>query len=258
MCPEDGQPGILIAVSSRAEGSSELFTKVVQEGVEKARAEATTGVLSLQQPKVVNAPFRKQEKQEVNVQEEFMQEGILQLGDGGLGGRDEELIGGEKHGQEAVEEHTQPQQQRLQEEPPASTPSAPWPPPLPELTVGKVPDLGLMEGHTQPQQQQRLQEEPPASTSPAPWPPPLNDECEDEQGVSGFGFFSSFVGWGTESGRRHLTRPRRTRIREKDQVIVYRLEQGMYSSFFSVLIFPLEFLSLNGYGSRIFMLVGDG
>ena len=43
-----------------------------QEGVEKVRAEATTGVLSLQQPEqVVNAPFRKQE--------ECMQEGTLHL-----------------------------------------------------------------------------------------------------------------------------------------------------------------------------------
>ena len=70
-----------------------------------------------------------------------------------------------------MEEHTQPhQQQRLQEEPPASTSPAPCAPPLPAerevkqglgyeglglrgLTVGKMPDVGLMEEHTQPQQQ---------------------------------------------------------------------------------------------------------
>ena len=104
-----------------------------------------------------------------------------------------------------MEEHIQPQQQqRLQEEPPASNSPAPWPPPLPAeregkqglkdeglglwgLTVGKMPDVGL-------QQQQQCLEEPPASTSPAPWPPPVPDEREDEQGVRGFCFFSSFVG----------------------------------------------------------------
>ena len=65
-----------------------------------------------------------------------MREQILQLSDGELVGREEELgrekklVGGEKHGQEALEEHTQPlQQQRLQEEPPASTAPVPWPPP---------------------------------------------------------------------------------------------------------------------------------
>ena len=94
---------------------------------------------------------------------------------------------------------------------------APWAPPLPDEREDE-------QGVSQPQQQQqRRQEEPPASTSPAPCPPPLPDECKDEQGVSGFCFFNSFVGWGTEPGRRHLTRPRRTRVREKGQVIVYKL-----------------------------------
>ena len=59
--------------------------------------------------------------------EKDMQEKTLQLSDGDLVGRGEELIGGEKHGREAMEEHTQPQQQlRLQQEPPASTSPAPW------------------------------------------------------------------------------------------------------------------------------------
>ena len=138
---------------------------------------------------------------------------------------EEKLVGGEKHGQEAMEEHTQPQQQRrLEEEPPASTTPAPWTPPFPWSTVSKVPDFGLMEEHTQPQQQQRRQEEPPASTSPAPWPLPLPDEVKDEHGVSRFCFFSSFVDWGTEPGRRYLTWPRRTRVREKDQVTSYKIE----------------------------------
>ena len=157
--------------------------------MEKERASTITGVLSLQQPKqVVNAPFREQEGQVMNVEKECMQKGILQLSDWDLVGREEELVGGEEqvekdanheeHGQEAMEEHTQPQQQqhRLQEEPPALTSPALWPPPLPaerEGTQGwEDEDLGhswgvdggqgagLMEGHTQPQQQQRRQEEP--------------------------------------------------------------------------------------------------
>ena len=139
----------------------------------------------------------------VNVEEERMQEGISQLSERGLVRREEELVGREEqvkkdanqeeHGQEVMEEHVQQkksQSQLLQEEPPASTSPAPWPPSLPAecegkqgwedkdlghrgLTVGKVPDVGLVEEHTQPRQQQRRQEEPLASTSPAPWPPPL-------------------------------------------------------------------------------------
>ena len=117
----------------------------------------------------------------------------MQLSDGGLVGREEKLLGGEKHGQEAMEKHTQPQQQqRLQEEPPDSTAPAPWPPPFPGSTVSKAPDFGLMEEHTQPQQQQRRQEEAPASTSPAPWPPPLPYELKDEQ----ISFFQQLRGLG--------------------------------------------------------------
>ena len=67
-----------------------------------------------------------------------MQVEMLQLSEGKLVRREEELIGGEEHGQEAMQEHTQPQQQqRLQEEPTASTFPAPWPPPLAAERDGK-------------------------------------------------------------------------------------------------------------------------
>ena len=153
-----------------------------QESMEKEPAAATAGVLLLQQPKqVVSAPDRKQKEQEVNVDEECMQEGVSQVSDKDLVGREEALVGRElqvgndanqdEHGQEAMGGHLQqkkPRQHPLQEEPPASASPAPWPPPLPaerdaeelwedkglshlESTVGKVPDVGLVGGTTQPQ-----------------------------------------------------------------------------------------------------------
>ena len=61
-----------------------------------------------------------------------MQEEKLQQSDEDLVGREQGLFGDEKHGQEAMEEHTQPQQQqRLLREPTASTALSPRPPPLP-------------------------------------------------------------------------------------------------------------------------------
>ena len=110
------------------------------------------------------------------------------------------------------------QQQQRQEELPASSSPAPWPPPLPDK---REDEHDVSRPH---QPQQRRQEEPPASTSPAPSPRPFPDEGKDEPGVSGFCFFNSFVGWGSEPGPRHLTRPCGTRVREKDHVIGYKLE----------------------------------
>ena len=49
-----------------------------------------------------------------------MQGEILQVSDGDLVGREEELIGGEEHGQKTMQEHTQPQQQQRRREEPNS------------------------------------------------------------------------------------------------------------------------------------------
>ena len=53
-------------------------------------------------------------------EEECMQGEILQVSDGDLVGREEELIGGEEHGQKTMQEHTQPQQQQRRREEPNS------------------------------------------------------------------------------------------------------------------------------------------
>ena len=76
--------------------------------------------------------------------------------------------------------------------------------------------------------------------------------------MSEFRFFSSFVGWGTEPGRRHLTRPTRTRVREKDQVTAYKFSvrhARMYSSLVSDLIFRVEYFWLNGIRATQIILV---
>ena len=38
---------------------------------------------------------------------------------------------------------------------------------------------------------------------------------------------SSFVGWGMEPGRRHLAWPKRTRVREKDEITATRIEHSL-------------------------------